>query len=162
MLNKWVGKRGSGISHWWVRQSCKNECNELRLRGDCLCPAAAHQALILLGGQRRGSEDSRVLLQRAEPCRTLPLKMGSCTTPRWGFPHCQMSPANSKPLESTGLCRGRRVSAIEVKTLTLFTSNRQCLVLHKTIWNCIKYLQWLPRKQTLPILPSTSSGTDYF
>lgn len=130
------------------------------LHGDCLCPAActSHPA----GGQSRGSAGSGVLLQRAEPCRASPLKRGSCTTPRWAFPPCQKGPASSKPLESTGLCRGTGVAAIEVKTLTLFTSNRQRLVLHKTIWNCMKYLQWLPRKQTLPILQSTSSGTDYF
>lgn len=145
-----------------IRQSCKNECNEHMLHGDSSCPAACTPGPHPARGQTRGSEVSGVLLQRAEPRRTSPLKMGSCTTPRWVFPPHQTGPANCKPLESTGLCRGRSVTAIVVKTLTQFTSNRQCLVLHKTIWNWIKYLQWLPRKQTLPILQSTSSGTDYF
>lgn len=145
-----------------VRQSCKNECNEHMLHGDCLCPAACTPGPHPAGDQTRGSEGSGVLLQRAEPCRASPLKMGSCTPPQVSVPAMLNRPCQLQAFGKHRALQGQRVAAIEVKTLTLFTSNCQCLVLHKTIWNGIKYLQWLPRKQTLPVLQSTSSGTDYF
>lgn len=129
-------QRGLGASlflTWWVRQSCKQECNEHILHGHCSSLAAHWQGPHAAGVETRGCKGS------AEPhiAGALRVLLGE---------HSQVLNRSLQFPDFTELrAHRKKAAAIEVETLTLFTSNFQCTVLQKTIWNSIKYLEWLPR-----------------
>lgn len=133
---------------WWVKQSCKHQHNEHILHGECPSPAACREGPHPAGRWEREALRARMCCRdgQSHVAPHLLRERGPTTPPRWAVPPHRTCPPDTEPSESAGCCRGKNVAATEVKTLTLFTSNHQCSVLHKTIWNCIKYLQWLPRK----------------
>lgn len=138
---------GFAIPFLVKKQSCKHEHNEHILHRERSSPAACRQ------GPHTAERWEWVALKAPVCCRD---RQSSSVPYFWGWgpaappshPHPQVNgPAEAEPLEGTGRCRGENTTAIDVKMLTRFTSSHQYSVLHKIIWNCIKYVQWLPKSR---------------